>query len=35
MYMNPDGNSGGRDGKCESGDTENRSDCSSSEDMDL
>ena len=34
MHMNPDGDSGG-DGECESSDTEDRSDCSSSEDMDL
>jgi len=33
-HMNPDGNSGG-DGECESSDTEDRSNCSSSEDMDL
>jgi len=34
IHMNPDGDRGG-DGECESSDTENRSDCSSSEDMDL
>jgi hypothetical protein len=34
MQMNPDGDSGG-DGECESGDTEDRSDYSSSEDIDL
>jgi len=35
--MNRDSDSGGGDGdgECESGDTEDRSDCSSSEDMDL
>ena len=33
-HMNPDGDSGG-DGECESSDTEDRSNCSSSEDMDL
>ena len=32
--MNPNGDSGG-DGKCESSDTEDKSDCSSSEHMDL
>ena len=32
--MNPDGDSGG-DGECESTGTEDRSDCSSSEDMDM
>ena len=34
IHMNPDGNSGG-DGERESSDTNDRSDCSSSEDMDL
>ena len=34
IHMNPDGNSGG-DGERESSDTEDGSDCSSSEDMDL
>jgi len=34
IHMNSDGNSGG-DGECEGSDTEDRSDCSSSEDMDL
>lgn len=34
VHMNPEGDSGG-EGECESGDTEDRSDCSSSEDMDL
>jgi len=33
-HMNPDGNSGG-DGEREGGDTEDRSDCSWSEDRDL
>jgi len=33
--MNPEGNSGGGDGEHESSDTEDRSDCSSSEDMNL
>ena len=32
IHMNPDGDS---DGECESSDTEDRSDCSLSEDMDL
>ena len=32
VHMNPEGESGG-DGKGESSDTEDRSDCSSSEDM--
>ena len=32
--MNPGGNTGG-DGECESSDTDDRSDCSSIEDMDL
>jgi len=32
--MNPDGDGGG-DIECESSDTEDRSDCSSSEDMDF
>jgi len=34
IHMNTDGDSGG-DGEFESSDTEDRSDCSSSEDMDL
>jgi hypothetical protein len=34
IHMNPEGSSGG-DGKCESSDTEDRSGCSSSDDMDL
>jgi len=34
IHMNPEGDSGG-DGECESCDTMDRSDCSSSEDMDL
>ena len=34
IHMNPDGDSGG-DGEHESGDTKDRSDCSSNEDMDL
>jgi len=34
IHMNPDGDSDG-DGEHESSDTENRSDCSSREDMDL
>jgi len=34
IHMNPEGNSGG-DGECEISDTEDWSDCSSSEDMDL
>jgi hypothetical protein len=34
VHMNPEGDSGG-DGEHESSDTENRCDCSSSEDMDL
>jgi hypothetical protein len=34
MQMNPDGDSG-RDGECESSDTEDRNHCSSSEDMDM
>ena len=34
IHVNPDGDSGG-DGECESSDTEDRSDCSSSEDVDL
>jgi len=34
IHMNPDGNSGGG-GEHESSDIEDRSDCSSSEDMDL
>ena len=34
IHMNPDGDSGG-DGERESSDTKDRSDCSSSEDMDL
>jgi len=34
IHMNPEGDSGG-DGERESCDTEDRSDCSSSEDMDL
>ena len=34
IHMNPEGDSGG-DGERESGDTEDRSDCLSSEDMDL
>jgi len=34
IHMNPDGDSGG-DGERESSDTENRSDCSSSVDVDL
>jgi len=34
IHMNPEGDSGG-DGEHESCDTEDRSDCSSSEDMDL
>ena len=34
IHMNPDGNSGG-DGERESTGTEDRSDCSSSEDMDM
>ena len=33
IHMNPDGNGG--DGELESGDTKERSDCSSSDDMDL
>ena len=33
-HMNPDGDTGG-DGERESGDTDDRSECSSSEDMDL
>ena len=35
IHMNSDGNSGGGGGECESSDTKDRSDCSSSEDMDL
>ena len=34
IHMNPNGNSGD-DGESESSDTEDRSNCSSSEDMDL
>ena len=34
IHMNPDGDTGG-DGERESSDTEDRCDCSSSEDMDL
>jgi len=34
IYMNPEGDSGG-DGEHESSDTEDRSNCSSSEDKDL
>ena len=35
-HMNPDGSSGGGGGgQCESSDTEDRSNCSSSEDVDL
>jgi len=34
VHMNREGDSGG-DGECESLDTEDRSDCSSSEDFDL
>jgi len=35
IHMNPEGDSGGGDGEHESSDTEDRIDCSSSEDMDL
>ena len=35
IHMNPEGDSGGGDGERESCDTEDRSDSSSSEDMDL
>jgi len=34
IHMNPDDNSGGN-GECESSDTKDRSDCSSSVDVDL
>ena len=34
VHMNPDGDSGGGDGERENSDTEDRSDCLSSEDMD-